>query len=817
MDYERTDLQRESKQSSRRASRPVSSLICAAILIALPSRPSVRADDGQTKSAAATDKAADTTASATPVFELRIVGPDDKPIPGAKVNLATQPSLEKVRLRAGKLLNKPRYGVNLQSDAGGRIVVEQPPHLESLNFRVHKPGYAFFSSANNFHYVGPLTLKLQKAWTIGGIVVDGKGQPVPNARVVLQIRFAGTGQMGYSDRLWTNSRGIWKFESVLESMNVVSAEVSEPKYRTQNTSLSRAKFAIEPGHEPSGKIVLEAGVTITGKVTDEAGKPIDKALVRARVAGDTRTAFSDKNGVYRLEGCTPELKIVATAKGRAAQVRELEIGAMAASVDFQLKPGKSLRLRVLDEAGRPVPKAHVSLWGDFGSFEVDQAPLKTDTDGVWEWHELPREKMILSISRPNGMTLGWQSVRARRAEYVFRCPSELVITGRVVDADTRQPIHNFRFTSGYRTNGRQVVMNETKPAAVDGTYQIRQTNLQLAYLVRIDADGYWHSMSREIQADAGKITLDFELLKAKDFAATVLTPDGRPAAGAKVAILSANEAVSLNRGELENQRDVHDADATGRVQIAVKNNAFRLVITHPSGYLDQSGLPSANPRRLKLVPWARVEGTVQVARRPQSDVEVLLNTTSFANAPPRNAPPRDQDTQTTDSRGRFAFNRAISGLHWIVVKRIAGKGKSETTFTATVPVECPAGQITHVDVGGAGRPVIGQLRRSSESKSDDSLSSASILVMPGIDWVDVETVPTFSAKPDSDGNFSLDELPPGEYFLHAFVPGTPPLQLQSHHFTVPQINAKLSQRPVDLGALTLKTPEPFAGPAKARR
>ncbi len=511
---------------------------------------------------------------------------------------------------------------------------------------------------------------------------------------------------------------------------------------------------------------------------------------------------------------------MAAAKGCAAQLRELELGTLEASVDFQLKPGKTLRLRVLDEAGRPVPKAQVSLWGEFGfdAFEVDQAPLKTDLDGAWEWHHLPGERMLLSIHRSNGMTLGWQRVTARQAEYVYRVPSELVITGRVVDADTKQPIHNFRFTSGYRAIGRQVIMNETKPAAADGTYQIRQTYLQLAYLVRIDADGYWHSVSREIKSDAGNTTIDFELLKAKDFAATVLTPDGRPAAGAKVAVLGPNEVVSLSRGELENQRDVHDADQTGRVQIAVKNNNFRLVITHPSGYLYQSGLPGANPRQLELMPWARVEGTLQVARRPQSDVEVSLYTPSPAsNVPARNSPPLDHDTRSTDARGRFAFDRATSGLHWIVVKRIAGKGKSETTFTTTVPVECPAGQIMHVDVGGAGRPVIGQLRRPPEPKSDVSLSSTQIMVMPDIDWFDIETVPTFTARPDIDGNFSLDEIPPGDYLLHAIDPGPPRLQLQSHHFTVPQINAKLSQRPVDLGLLILKRPEPFAGPAKARR
>jgi hypothetical protein len=40
---------------------------------------------------------------------------------------------------------------------------------------------------------------------------------------------------------------------------------------------------------------------------------------------------------------------------------------------------------------------------------------------------------------------------------------------------------------------------------------------------------------------------------------------------------------------------------------------------------------------------------------------------------------------------------------------------------------------------------------------------------------------------------------------------------ERHHVNVPPINEKLRQRPVDLGVLTLKTPEPFVGRAKARR
>ncbi len=494
---------------------------------------------------------------------------------------------------------------------------------------------------------------------------------------------------------------------------------------------------------------------------------------------------------------------------------------MVASVDFQLKPGKTLRLRVLDEAGRPLPKAQVSIWanGSFDSFEADQAPRETDVDGAWVWHDVPSEDVMVTINRPRGMTLNWRRLRAREAEYVFRLGVALVITGRVIDAETKQPLRNFRCTSGVRMNGQQHNWNNNANwARGNGTYQVLQKYEQSAYLVRIEADGYWPSISREIQADEGNVTIDFELLKAKEFAATVLTPEGLPADGAKLAMFRPNDAVFLTRGEFAgSQSDVWEADRTGRVTIGAKRVGLRLVITHPQGYLDLQGLPSANPHLFKLAPWARIEGTVQVGRRPLTDVEVSLNGGTFAqNAPIRNAPPLDRETQMTDSRGRFVFERVIPGLQRITLKRVMGAGKSETSFTANVPVECAAGQTAHVDLGATGRPVIGQLRRPPDFKSDVALSTASIMVLPDSAQYDFETAITFSAKPDDDGNFSLDGLQPGNYVLYGFVQGPLLAQVQGRHFTVPVVNEKLSQRPVDLGVLTLKKVEPMAAPARAK-
>jgi len=67
---------------------------------------------------------------------------------------------------------------------------------------------------------------------------------------------------------------------------------------------------------------------------------------------------------------------------------------------------------------------------------------------------------------------------------------------------------------------------------------------------------------------------------------------------------------------------------------------------------------------------------------------------------------------------------------------------------------------------------------------------------------------TFEANADRDGNFAIDDVPPGTYLLYVYFPQRPGPHVQGHRFTVPKVNEKLSQRPVDLGTLTLQTARP---------
>ena len=71
--------------------------------------------------------------------------------------------------------------------------------------------------------------------------------------------------------------------------------------------------------------------------------------------------------------------------------------------------------------------------------------------------------------------------------------------------------------------------------ANDGLFVFRADRGYLAHLIRIEAEGYEVAVSREIKSTEGDVLIDFELKRGTNIAAKVTTPDGAPAAGARIA------------------------------------------------------------------------------------------------------------------------------------------------------------------------------------------------------------------------------------------------------------------------------------------
>jgi beta-lactamase regulating signal transducer with metallopeptidase domain len=777
------------------------------------------APPGQRNTKPASDKARSEEAQE---FALRVVGPDGKPIPQAQVELHTYPHPAIGQVRQGKLVKRESNELLVATDDQGQLVVELAQVPTHFNVYITIPGYgpywARWSSENHAPIPSRFTAELEAAWSIGGIIVDTAGKPVEGVIVWPSIEFkkrpGENQQMGTGTRLKTDAAGRWQFDSVPVSMSEVHVNINHPSFQPVRRRLTRSEFGIERGRQPLAKLVLDHGLTVTGKVTDEAGQPVAGALVRTKYMNNIREAKTGSDGVYRLVGCEPvATEIVVSAKGWATDMKELSIASDLGPVNFQMKPGGTVRVRVLDENGNPVPKARIFFqqWRRpfYKYYEFDHVSQYADQNGIWVWTEAPLDEFKADICRPDGMQLPLQSLIARPEEYVFRVPGALVVSGKVIDSVTRKPIPAFRVVPGRGDNREPIFWNRRESfTATDGHYRFRQTRGDSVTQIRIEADRYQAAVSRDIKSNEGTIAIDFELKLGKNIAAKVMTPRNLPAAGAKVALGVAGSQISVKNGAIDDMQTYcarETTDEAGSFCFSPQDKNFQLVITHPSGFAHISSAHDWELTRIvHLEPWSTVEGTFRIGKAPAANVAIGLDVARLDSFG-RNAPLIfTQHQSTSGPDGRFVFERVIPGRGWIGrrIMLMAGEGAMEVTSSCRIAANFPAGQTVHIDLGGTGRAVVGKLQPPEGFPGKVRWNFATVHVRSDTNADSLSLMATV----DRNGKFRIDDAPEGQYSISVRFDQDGAGRLDNHRFSVPPTNEGVSAQPVDLGTLTLQKP-----------
>ena len=284
--------------------------------------------------------------------------------------------------------------------------------------------------------------------------------------------------------------------------------------------------------------------------------------------------------------------------------------------------------------------------------------------------------------------------------------------------------------------------------------------------------------------------------------ATVIEPNGVPARKAQIVVAVRGSQILIRNGELNwsHQAARCEADDRGRFHFALPPDDFSLVITHPSGFLRLNCSRNSNPVTIKLAPWARVEGTLRVAGKllPGARVDISLD-----NFGPRDPQLFFTNIVTTDKNASYVFERVVPGRGRVSTALMQSATRDPVLRSSkSVPARFVAGKTTRVNLAQFGRPVIGQLRSPPGARGP--FDRARVIVDPAEPRDDVRQI---VATVDSDGNFCLDDVPVGKYRLVVLtIQGHDAAIVLVRHFEVPAVNEKLSQRPVDLGVLTLNPP-----------
>ncbi len=765
-----------------------------------------------------------TEAQKTTDFDLRIVGPDGQPVPQARVHVRTSPVLSQSKIRRGKIVEKNAYSVALLADEEGRLSFELPPKSDGLVVYITTPGYgpywASWSSERRDEPIPPsFTAQLDAGWSVGGIVVDAQHKPIAGVKVTPSIEFkkrpGDHSQLGTGDVVTTDAGGKWRFDSVPGSKSEVSVDINHPDFKGVQRELARGKFRIERGHEPVTEIVLERGLTVVGKVTDQAGQPISGALVRTKFLNDIREARTGADGSYKLAGCEPiTTRVVVSAEGRATDVKELAIAPDIGPLDFQMKPGGTVRIRVLDSRGAPVPKARIFFqrWrGQFAYFEFAHVNQYADKNGLWVWHEAPLDEFAADICPPDGMELELQPLIARPEEYVFRTSPALVVSGKVVDAVTKAPIKKFRVVTGFRSPEKEMhyARNENYVAS-DGHYRLQRTRADFD-IVRIEADGYQPANSRDIKSDEGTVSIDFALAAGKNVAGRVFTPENLPAKGADVALAVAGSQITIADGKFEDPvvyAARESTDETGRFHFPAQDKNFQILILHPSGFAHIKATPDWDLTKIiHLEPWARVEGIYRIGKAAAPNVPIQLYL-SRLDGHGRDEPRFMVHYESvTGPDGRFTIERVVPGAGSIGrgMSLTEKDGSTEVTSSCTMTTEFPAGKTAQVALGGSGRAVVGKLVPPEGSKEKVRWNFAlgtlnSPTRGPGGKGLD------FTVTVAPDGTFRIDDVPAGSYMFSVYFQRDRAGLIHDRMVTVPKVEGEAAEKPLDLGTLTLEKP-----------
>jgi RNA polymerase sigma factor (sigma-70 family) len=263
-------------------------------------------------------------------------------------------------------------------------------------------------------------------------------RPVADARVV-------AGQLGgraWAHRIETRTDANGTYELRLPVGERVQLDV------LPLVEQARDNLPVEFG--PDGEAELDvqvvAGLTVTGRVTAAGtGRPIAGALIGEGWTYQ-RTAVSDVNGEYRLDGFgvlgINELYARASGFGQAVDSPTI-VDARNQRLDFELQPARTAGGRLVDEGGRAIADAYVAAVAKGRSSAMDWSSARTDADGRFLCVDLvPELRHTLIASHPSFATL----VRDFPADEQQRSAIDLgaiellppgLVAGRVLDAAGR--------------------------------------------------------------------------------------------------------------------------------------------------------------------------------------------------------------------------------------------------------------------------------------------------------------------------------------------------------------------------------------------
>lgn len=259
------------------------------------------------------------------------------------------------------------------------------------------------------------TVRLDRGLTIGGRVVDARGEPTAGVKVTFSVdpsrhRTGARENMAFNAPETvsiTDTNGAFTLPFAPQDWGGLHLVAARDEYAVTSTNFTR-------GEVDSANIVLviRRGSVIHGSVKDEDGNPVENAKVKELHNYGWRklSAMTTADGGYVLNGVSdpfkPEARIVVQAEGMASRVQVVALTERSNRVDFVLTRAVPFRGRIVDPNGVPIMNAVIRTDSDSNGLQKYEWLGYSNLDGRFEWNSAPGEEILFWFEKE-----GYQTIR----------------------------------------------------------------------------------------------------------------------------------------------------------------------------------------------------------------------------------------------------------------------------------------------------------------------------------------------------------------------------------------------------------------------
>ena len=339
---------------------------------------------------------------------------------------------------AGKPLAEARIKVDGQADKSfgvfkyttdseGRATIDAPrTGAERYCIWAEKSGYVtalaeWDSRKNDVPIPDTFTFALEPGVEIGGWVRDEQGKPIAGMKISVGSETSLANEIRrqiVAQDVSSDAEGKWRIDCAPKDPSGFDMNVTlkHPEFGCKR--FGGRELQVAELYAQTATFTMRKGVYVEGLVTYPDGKPATGATVGlyAFYSGtDCPKTKTDENGRYRLAASEPGIyTLAATADGFVPGWKEFSVDKDGKTVDLKLGKGEPIRLRVVDQQGKPVPGAIIGLilgngnlekWPpvmlDYETATQNARAYRTPTDagGRWNMVWVPDNQITLYIEK----------------------------------------------------------------------------------------------------------------------------------------------------------------------------------------------------------------------------------------------------------------------------------------------------------------------------------------------------------------------------------------------------------------------------------